>query len=873
MSPERRRRVDELFDRVADLPPPDQRRALEAECGEDRDLMVAVTELLQADAAGHPLFGRNIVSLADELLTDPRKEVLVPGEVGRYLIRERLGQGGMGTVYLAERKGLGDRVAIKFLRHSWSSPSERRRFSSEQRTLASLNHRYIARLYDAGVFEDTPWFVMEWVQGAPLTKYCQEHRCALRERLLLFRAACEAVSYAHRMLTIHRDLKPSNILVNTDGEVKLVDFGVAKQLDCISPGAGQTTTSLCPFSLNYAAPEQVRGEAVSVLADVYALGIILYELLTGSLPADLTNASALELSRWLEEDVQPPSMAARRRQPGDSPSSPALATPSQWRDLDLLCLTACRKSKDRRYRSVDDLIRDLDHFLKNEPLEAHPESLQYKLVKFCSRNRRTVFAAALVLTTIVAMSFFFTWRLLAARDRALASQARTERIHRLMLNLFEGDDESAGPAGNLRVVTLLDRGALSIASLSAEPAVQADLQATLGDLYYKLGHPDRAEPLLRAAFARRVALLGAAHPDSIRSQINLALFLLDRGRSDEANRLAQDALTKVRQHHPRDNSLLSAALLGVGKIASRQGAYDRAEPLLDQVVKLYSGGPPSTAFLEALTVLANTEYYLGRVDASESLNQRLLAMDRQLFGEAHPNVAVDLFNLGDIALDRGQYAKAEQLFRKSLQINSAWYSPRHPKAASDLVMIGQAVDYLGRTKEAKNLYAQALDIYTAVYGKEHIRVGQVINYQGALSLKLGKLDEAEKQFTRAAEIFKKTLGDQHEFYAHQLSNLGAVYVKKRQYLRAERLLQAALDRLVPALPSQRYTGIAHIRMANALIGQRRYRDAKPHALAGYRIFQSLGASSPAELQSARQTLAVIHKALRQPEKLQRAAGH
>jgi tetratricopeptide (TPR) repeat protein len=312
---------------------------------------------------------------------------------------------------------------------------------------------------------------------------------------------------------------------------------------------------------------------------------------------------------------------------------------------------------------------------------------------------------------------------------------------------------------------------------------------------------------------------------------------------------------------------MALATLSVGQVASAKGAYHEAVPLLEEAVKLYSPGPPTAELSDAIGALANTEYYLGRIDVSESLNERGLAMDKLLFGDTHPHVAVDLFNLGNIALDRGEYGKGEDLFRQSLRINTAWYSSRHPKTAADLLMVGRALDYLDRNQEASVLYGQALDIYKSVYGENHLRIAQVLNSQGALSLKLRKLDDAEQQFSRAADIFKKAAGEKHPFYAHQLSNLGAVYIERREYTRAKQLLQAALDLLVAAAPDQRYTAMAHIRMAQALAGEKRYEEAEPHAIAGFRTLRSLAVSSPLELKSAREIFATIYAALHQPEKM------
>ena len=862
MSPEQTRRVDQIFEELADLPWPEQQSAIEVSCGADLELKAAVLELLRADSAGNPLLDLNVSSFADHLLELPPTAVSIPGRVDSYLIRKLLGEGGMGAVYLAEREGLADTVAIKVLRHAWSSPDERRRFESEQRVLASLNHRYIARLYDAGVFDGRQWFAMELVEGVAIVDYCKQQHSKLRQRLQLFRAVCEAVSYAHAMLVVHRDLKPSNILVNSKGEVKLLDFGIAKRLRHAPDDTQQTTAGSTRLSLNYSAPEQIRGEADSVLFDVYALGVILYELLTGRTPADLTYASAMELTRWLEDDVEPPSVAVRR-EPTDA--AQVAATPSEWKDLDLLCLTACSKQRDTRYRSVEDLIRDVDHFLKKEPLDAHPPSLRYRCLKFCSRNRRAVFASVLTFLAISAVIAFFSWRLILERDRALVSQARTDRIHHLMLNLFEGDDETAGPADSLRVVTLLDRGALAAEHLSNAPADQSDLQSTLGDLYQKLGRVNQAEPLLRKVYDRRVTQLGPLHPDSIRSEIALSLLLLDRNKKDEAAQLAGDALAKAKRQSSPDRALLADALLAEGRVASGRGEYEEAVPPLSEAVKLYSTGSPTAELSEALTALANTQYYLGRVDLAEPLNQRLLDMDRKLFGEAHPNVGIDLYNLGNIALDRAQFAQAERLFEQALRINRAWYTTEHPRTANTLLMLGQAVDSLGHPREAADLYQEALDIYTRVYGKEHERIAQVLTYQGSLAMKLGQLDQAAGYFGRAAEIFKKT-NNGRDLYAQEISNIAEVYRRKGNYVRAEELLQEALSRLVSFAPASRYTGITQTRMAICLIGQKRYRDAEEHAVAAYGILEKNGPAS-VELQDARQAVVAIYTALGQPDKL------
>src|SRR3984957_6914054 len=290
-------RIQTLFHDVADLPALDQRVFLKTACGDDVELAADVLALVAEDASGASLLDRDLAQVANEVLDEVMPASLPFQEFGPYRMKQVLGEGGMGVVYLAERTDLGTLVAIKILRDAWLSPARRERFASEQRTLAQLNHASIARLYDADTLDDgTPWFVMEYVEGVPLTDYCSQHACSIEQRLQLFRSVCEAVQYAHQQAVIHRDLKPSNILVKPDGTVRLLDFGIAKQLESLDTPAGknQTMTGLRLMTPAYAAPEQVRGHRLGVQTDVYSLGVILYELLAGELPFDLSKLTPAE---------------------------------------------------------------------------------------------------------------------------------------------------------------------------------------------------------------------------------------------------------------------------------------------------------------------------------------------------------------------------------------------------------------------------------------------------------------------------------------------------------------------------------------------------------------------------------------------------
>jgi serine/threonine protein kinase len=284
MDSTRWQRVQSLFHEAADLPASERRVFLETQCGNDAGLVSEVLTLLEEDARGGSLLDGDVAAVASQIFSDPSSGSLPFKEFGPYRIKQALGEGGMGVVYLAEREDLGNEVAIKILRDAWVSPARRERFNAEQRTLAQLNHPSIARLYDADTSPDgTPFFVMEYVEGVPLTEFCKTQKCSIPERLRLFRAVCEAVLYAHQHAVIHRDLKPSNILVKTDGGIRLLDFGIAKHVENLGELVDQTITGLRLMTPAYAAPEQIRGEQVGIQSDVYSLGVVLYELLAGRL--------------------------------------------------------------------------------------------------------------------------------------------------------------------------------------------------------------------------------------------------------------------------------------------------------------------------------------------------------------------------------------------------------------------------------------------------------------------------------------------------------------------------------------------------------------------------------------------------------------
>ena len=857
MDSERWERVQALFHAAVDRPAAERQAFVHAACAGDETLVAEVLALIDEDQRGMSVLDADPAAPIGALL-DRHPAGL--REIGPYRLLRVLGEGGMGTVFLAARTDLGSHAAVKVLRDAWLSSSRRERFATEQRALAILNHPSIARLYDAGALSDgTPWIVMEYVDGVPLTEYCRTRASSVAGRLRLFADVCAAVQHAHGHLILHRDLKPSNILVTADGRVKLVDFGISKQLGAGGGPVDQTRTGARLMTPAYAAPEQIRGERLGAHTDVYGLGVVLYELLTGRLPFETASSARSETERLiLEREPPKPSVIARVR-----PLSPIAAEPRSLRsDLDVLCLTALRKDPAWRYGSVEALGRDVAHYLQGEPLEARSGAFAYRTSKFVRRHWRAVAAAAAMLLVTAALVTFYTLRLAAARNAAVAEAARTQRIQALMLNLFTGGEELAGPADDLRVVTLLDRGVLEAQSLSADPQVQSLMFRTLGGIYQKLGDLSRADALLDMALRQRRGLDRSASLDAAEVLIATGLLRVDQARFDEAEQLVREGLATIRRHAPPEDPAVARGSTALGRVLYERGAYAEAIAALEEAVRLHESSSPASADLSAaLTELVNAHFYAGHLETADEVGRRALAMTRQLNGPAHGLVAEDLINLGAIQHERGHYAEAERHYREALAIVERWYGADHFKTASALTMLGRSLQMQKRLDEAGMVLSRAVAIQTRVFGAEHPRVASAVNDLGSVALQRGELGEAETAFARMAAIYRRVHGERHYLVGIALSNLASVHVARHDYVRAEPLYRQAIALFAETQsPQHLNTGIGRVKLGRVLVNQGRYSAAESELLTGYEILKSQASPSVSWIRSAREDLVKLYTA-------------
>ena len=472
-----------------------------------------------------------------------------------------------------------------------------------------------------------------------------------------------------------------------------------------------------------------------------------------------------------------------------------------------------------------------------------------------------------MLVVVIALVAFYTMRLADARDSAVRQATRAERIQELLLGMFTGGDDTAAPAEDLRVVELLDRGVQEADTLRSEPAVRADMHATLGTIYRRLGDFAKAETLLTTALDERQKLYGPGSAETADALLRLAVLRSDQAQLEQAERLARRGLDTLERLQPPAIAEMARGYTALGEVLIERGRYPDAIKALEQSIALQATlGTESADYAIALRQLVNANFYAGHYDVADQTGRRALAMTREVSGERHALVAEDLINLGAIQFERGRYEDAERYYRDALVITEGWFGADHYQTASNLTMLGRSLVYQKRFDEAAALLQRALGIQERVFGADHPRVASVINDLGNIAINRGRLDEAAAAFTRMGDIYRKVHGGKHFLVATADSNLGGVFVAKKDYGQAEVLYRGAIRMYTETQgPEHLNTGIARLKLGRALLRQARYRDAEPETLAGYAIVSRQQTPSVSFLRAAREDLTAIYEATNRPE--------
>lgn len=787
--------IDPLLERLLDLPASDREAFLDEACAGDDVLAAALRRLVGFAESQSSTLARPGSDLVRQALSDPSRRPIdiaasaqarLGRSVGPYRLERVLGLGGMGVVYLAVRDdGLFDRqVAIKILHLDLDTPGVVERFRLERQILAGLNHPSIAQMIDGGVTDEgRPYLVMEYVDGTPIGRYANERRMSISDRIWLILAVTEAVEYAHRHMVVHRDLKPSNILVTDDGRVKLLDFGVAKLLEpskTAEDGHGEPTTRFETrfVTPEYAAPEQIRFEPVTTATDVHAVGILLYELLTGQRPFGRSTSTPFELQQAVLDEVPPPVSSALIAHPitPESQEDAALLRDTTPRglqrslsgDLDAILSKALRKQPDERYRSVEEFRADLRRHLTGHPVQAREGLRLYRARKFV---RRHWFPVSAGLTTVLVLAGFVVGlaranaRTVVERDRAETEAANAQAVVGFLSDVFRGRDPSQAPSDTITARGLLEWGAERLETEFADrPALQADLYTVLASSYSNLGLLDEGVTLLERAEATATAI------------------------------------------HGEDSEEVADILRSLGRLHRTGREFAVALPYLERAVEIYrgAGGPVDARFGGLLVELGGTLRDLGQPDSAEVLLRNALRLAQEdpdqgdlathaalglayvlrvqeefteadaLYREAIPearassdfsvaDLATHLNNHGFLKRTLGDHEGARALYAEALELWEGPYGRGHPQSLLIAQNLASVLHLLDRPDEVVDLLRRSVSAAEAQWPEGHWRVGAAHLALGRALLRAGHAEDAKGPIRESVRSYTETLGPDHNW--------------------------------------------------------------------------------------------------------------
>ena len=884
-------RLNELFFQAARLQGAERQAFIARETHGEHELERELLALLERgdERRAGPLTR----TLGGGIALAPRDErVLVGRVIGKYQLVSVLGRGGAGTVFLGERadKQFSGKVAVKVVDRAAASDLGMR-FRAERQILASLNHPNIARLIDAGETDDgQPYLVMEYVEGQPLDQYCDERRLDLRKRLKLFIDICAAVQYAHQNLIIHRDLKPANILVTEDGTVKLLDFGIAKLLNRSGANTVSELTRMNERLLTpeYASPEQIIGGGITTASDVYSLGIVLYRLLTGLRPYDLSGTtSQLEMERSIcvADPPRPSANVQRAMQSTPAEGEQPIATlaltrsvsPERLRrrllgDLDAIVMRALRKEPQHRYTSVERLVEDIRHYLENEPVQARQGNWVYYTQRFIRRHTTAVAASAGFLIFVIAVAVVMSIQrqsIAAALERATHDRERAEEVSQFMLKIFSAADPFTNFGKEPTARILLDQAARNIQSnLGQQPEVRARLLEAIGRSYRRMGQADRAVPYLQESLRIQQQV---PHDDD--SSIGLivaevAIALLDQGRIDESDGYFSEAFQISRQTKTPGSEAHAKLILDLGRIEKMRTNHRQALEHLEHALRLMRRlkGPSDPEVGAILAEISNTKVWSDDLAGAERAAREAVAI-YQSMPELHPDRVMAEYYLADILFYRGRIGEAAALFEHVLAAQQRLYGASSRMAADTLASLGQVRISQNNFREAERLIREALAAHSKSESTAYVQIGYLQTMLATVLIRQAKAIDAEQLLRATLVLFGKNLRGDHQYVASAEHYLGEALLAQRKFGDAEAVLTVATERWrragAPAWRSARSASA----LGEALQGQGRNNEAERYLVDSYRELSTDPGADNDSKRIARDRVTKFYTALGQREKL------
>lgn len=789
-------KVETIIDKALTLSEPERQDYIEEACKGDKDLKGEVTQLLESIFASESKkWLENPVEVKSELFRDFAKESITPADsesmkgrtIGSYTITKLLGEGGMGQVYLAERSdgSFEHQVAIKIIRESRATKTNIDRFRQEQNILAELNHPGIAKLFDGGITDDGfPYLIMEYVDGVPIDQFCRNHELSPHQHIELFIKILEAIRHAHENLVVHRDLKPGNILITSNKEVKILDFGISKLLAAPEDQSlTQTQTRL--LTPKYAAPEQIKQQPITTATDIYSLGIIFYQLLCQTLPFDFENISSYEIEQLvLKQQPAPPSTNV----------ASGKITPNQLKgDLDAIILKAIRKEPEERYRGISELLEDLNNYQKGLPVSALKGTTVYRTKKFFKRHKKGTALAAGVFLLIVSLVGFYTNRVEDERKQAELSAAQAEETKDFLLNIFNTTNpEFASYSGNdISAKTLLKNGVEEVdASLWDQPSAYVELLSSIGSALKNLTAYPSSEEAYEKALTKSEEYYGTDHPQTASILAEIATLKRSQGQREEAENLIVQSIEILEQKETEASLSLANKYSIYAFTKAYQGEYSEALNLFQKADSLYiaSGNEGSLHRFTTLDNRAETEARMGKYEDAEEHLYSVLDFYQNHYKGSHFNIAQTFSSLGALHSNTSDYKKSNAYLYKSIEMKKELLGEDHIDLASTYDRLAINYRELNELDRGEKFARQSLKLNEEAHGEHSIQYAETLNNLALIQLDRNQLREAKSNYEQIIATKKKLLEPTHTSmgvayynYASVLQDLGSLSEAKNYF--------------------------------------------------------------------------------------------
>ncbi len=798
--------VKEIFGEALNLAASDREDFINRRCGHDSELRNEVISLINSFSHSEDFLESPLILIPEdkEVFRDP----LIGTQIGSYLVEGEAGFGGMGVVYSGRRndKEYEQKVAIKILRKGITSDYLLKRFQVERQTLANLQHHNIARLLDGGRTEDgLPFLVMEFIEGMPVTEYCDKNKLSIDEKLKLFIEVCNAVQYAHQNLVVHRDLKPGNILVTNEGVPKLLDFGIAKLLDedLTDQGEGLTHTGMWHLTPDYASPEQIKGEKVTTTADIYSLGVLLYQVLAGIQPYRITNKSPASISKFITgEKIVKPSEKLNGTAPSSDHEKIIIEKTSRHLkgDLDNIVLKAMHLDPSRRYASVEQLSQDITRHLTGMPVLAQKDTTAYRLSKFIQRHRVGFVSSILFVLFLIASLVAIIWQAKVAakeRDYSQAEAAISENVNDFLQEMLSSADPTEA-GRDAKVYDVLKKASEDIGNNFADhPEIEAAIRKTIGKTLTNLGEYDEAKPHLLRSLELNKQYYGISNYHTAESMHEIALYYDWIGNFAASDSFYSACIKIFRENPDSPPRAVASTLNDYGTLKQEQEKYGESLVLFNESYKIFldNFGENDRDVASVSNNLGLTYESLNNLKDAEKYFEKSLDLYLKLYGPDRPEISTLYNNLAYIYIDEEKRDVAEDYFKKSLNLKIKTLGKGHSLVGLAFMNLGALQFTMKKFSDAEANLLTAMANFKNSLNGTHVWIGLADYWYSKVLIEKGQYTQAENLIYKALKIYKMNYKNEHSNIVSANAELGIIKYYQKDYKKAEALLSVGYNKI------------------------------------------------------------------------------